>query len=157
NAGRAHFNGGAANQANYTLDGFNISDPVTGRLETRVNIETIQAMSVDSSRYSAENGRGSAGVLDLQTKMGDDRLRFNGTNFIPGLSSYGGLHFNKWTPRLEFSGPLAKGRAWFHNGFDAFYSDDTVRGLPGGQNRTHGLTTSDLSRFQVNLSPANIL
>src|ERR1035441_10423470 len=30
-AGRVHFNGGDTNQANYTLDGFNISDPVTGR------------------------------------------------------------------------------------------------------------------------------
>ena len=55
------------------------------------------------------------------------------------------------------SGPLAKGRAWFHNGFDGFYNVDYVSGLPRGQNRTQGLTTSDLSRFQVNLTPANIL
>ncbi len=157
NSGRAHFNGAQTNQTNYTLDGFNISDPVTGRLETRVNIETIQSMDVATSRFSAENGRGSAGVLDLKTKMGDDRLRFGGTNFIPGVASDGGWHVNKWTPRLEVSGPLVKGRAWFHNGFDAFYSDDAVHGLPRGQNRSRGLTTSDLSRFQVNLAPGNIL
>ena len=145
NAGRAHFNGGDTSQTNYTLDGFNISDPVTGRLETRVNIDTIQSMDLETSRFSAENGRGSAGVLDLKTKMGDDRWRFGGTNFIPGVSTEGGWHINKWTPRLEFSGPLAKGRAWFHNGFDAFYSDDIVHGLPRGQNRTSGLTGSDLT------------
>ena len=51
NAGRVHFNGGDTNQANYTLDGFNISDPVTGRLETRVNIDTIQSMDLENSRY----------------------------------------------------------------------------------------------------------
>ena len=130
NAGRVHFNGGDTNQANYTLDGFNISDPVTGRLETRVNIDTIQSMDLENSRYAADNGRGSAGVLDLKTKMGDDRLRFGGTNFIPGVTSDSGLYVNKWTPRLEFSGPLVKGRAWFHNGFDAFYSVDSVHGLP---------------------------
>ena len=157
NAGRAHFNGGDTNQTNYKLNGFNISDPVTGRLETRVNIETIQSMDVETSRFSAENGRSSAGVLDLETKMGDDRLRFGGTNFIPGISTDGGMHINKWTPRLEFSGPLAKDRAWFHNGLDAFYSNDVVHGLPHGQNRTSGLTASDLSRFQVNLTPTNIL
>ena len=87
NAGRVHFNGGDTNQANYTLDGFNISDPVTGRLETRVNIESIQSMDLENSRYAADNGRGSTGVLDLKTKMGDDRWRFGGTNFIPGVSS----------------------------------------------------------------------
>ena len=93
-------------------------------------------MEVATSRFSAENGRGSAGVLDLKTKMGDDRLRFGGTNFIPGISTDGGWHVNKWTPRLEVSGPIAKGRAWFHNGFDAFYSNDIVDGLPQGENRT---------------------
>lgn len=157
NAGRYHFNGADVNQTNYTMNGFNISNPVTGQLDTRVNIDSIQAMGVENSRFSAENGRGSAGVLDLQTKMGDDRLRFGGTNFIPGIASDGGWHVNKWTPRLEVSGPIAKGRAWFHNGADLFYSDDTVNGLPNGQNRTHGTTISDLSRFQVNITPTNSL
>lgn len=155
--GRIHFNGGDTNQASYSLDGFNIADPVTGRLEARLNIDAIQTMELESSRFSAENGRGSAGALDLKTKMGDDRWRFSGTNFLPGIATDGGLHVNKWTPRLEFSGPIAKGRAWFHNGFDAFYNDDTVYGLPRGQNRTSGLATSDLSRFQVNLTHANSL
>ena len=157
NTGRYHFNGASPNQTNYTLDGFNMSNPVTGQLDTRVNIDSIQAMTVQNSRFSAENGRGSAGVLELATKMGDDRFRFSGTNFVPGISSYGGWHVNKWTPRLEVSGPLAKGRAWFHNGADIFYSNDTIPGLPSGQNRTHGTTISDLTRVQVNLTSSNIL
>jgi len=157
NSGRNHVNGGDTNQTNYTMDGYNISDPVTGRLETRVNIDSISSMELATSRFSAENGRGSAGALDLETKMGDDRFRFVGTNFIPSLSTEQGLFFNKWTPRLELSGPLAKGRAWFYNGFDAFYSDDVISGLPRGGNRTRGLTTSDMPRFQVNLRPTNIL
>jgi hypothetical protein len=157
NAGRAHVNGAQQNQTNYTLDGFNISDPVNGRLEARVNIESLQAMEMQSTRYSAENGRGSAGVLDLKTKMGDDRFRFVGTNFVPGVSMQDGFHINKWTPRIAVSGPFVKGRAWFHNGFDAFYDADTINGLPRGENRTQGITTSNLSRFQVNLTPGNIL
>lgn len=156
-AGRAHVNGAAAEQTNYSLDGFNISDPVTGRFESRINIETVQALELETSRFSPDKGRASAGSLDIKTKMGDDRWRFGGTNFIPGISIEGGLHVNKWTPRLEVSGPLARGRAWFHNGFDAFYNVDIVSGLPQGQDRVTGLTASNLSRFQVNLTPANIL
>ncbi len=157
NQGRAHFNGGRSSQTNYTIDGFNISNPVTGQLDARLNIDTIQSMDVQTSRFSAENGRGSTGVLDLKTKMGDDRWRFGGTNFIPGVSTAGGWHLNKWTPRLELSGPIDKGRAWFHNGFDAFYSDDYVPGLPAGQDRTRSITGSDLTRFQINLTPGNTL
>jgi hypothetical protein len=157
NSGRPHFNGGSTSQTNYTLDGFNISDPVTGELNTRVNDETIQSMDLQSSRFSAENGRGSSGVLELKTKMGDDRWRFDGTNFIPGVSTESGLHVDKWTPRLELSGPLVKSRVWFHEGFDGFYYVDVVHDLPPGQNRTHGVTTDNLTRFQANLTPSNIL
>ncbi|HTP35817.1 MAG TPA: carboxypeptidase regulatory-like domain-containing protein [Candidatus Acidoferrales bacterium] len=157
NAGRVHFNGGDTNQANYTLDGFNMSDPVTGRLETRLNIDSIQTMDLENSRYSADNGRGSTGVLDVKTKRGDDRFRFGATNFIPGLTSDHGVYVNKFTPRFEFSGPIVKGRAWFYNGLDAFYSKDTIDGLPNGQNRTNSLTLSDLTRAQVNVTPGNTL
>jgi hypothetical protein len=155
--GGIHVNGGDSNQTSYTLDGFNISNPVTGTLQARVNIETIQSVNLETSRFSADNGRGSAGALDLQTKMGDDHWRFQGTNFIPGVTTADGFHVDKWTPRLELSGPLAKGRAWFHNGFDAFYSNDVVHGLPTGQNRTSGITASDLARFQLNPTSSNII
>jgi len=157
NNGGIHVNGGGSNQTSYTLDGFNISNPVTGALDARVNIETIQSVNLEASRFSADTGRGSAGALDLQTKMGDDHWRFMGTNFLPGVSTADGLHLDKWTPRLEVSGPIAKGRAWFHNGFDAFYSNDVVHGLPPGQNRTSGITASDLARIQVNPTSSNIL
>ena len=156
-AGRAHVNGGASEQTNYSLDGFNISDPVTGRFEARLNIDSVQSLDLQTSRFGADKGRASAGTLDVRTKMGDDRWRFGGTNFIPGISTDQGLHVNKWTPRLEVSGPLARSRAWFHNGFDAFYDVDTIHGLPPDGNRARSLTTSNLSRFQVNLTPANIL
>jgi hypothetical protein len=157
NTGRLHMNGGGSEQTNYSFDGFHISDPVTGRLEARLNIDSVRSLDAESSRISAERGRGSAGAVDVKTKMGDDRFRFGGTNFIPGLSTDQGLHVNKWTPRLEASGPIARSRAWFYNGFDAFYDLDTVNSLPRGENRSRGLTASNLTRVQVNLTPANIL
>jgi len=155
--GRLHFNGGASDQTNFMLDGFNISDPVTGRFEARLNIESVRAVDLESARYSADKDRGSAGSVDIKTNMGDDRWRFGATNFVPGFSSEDGFHINKWTPRLNLSGPLVKGRAWFYNGFDSFYDVDTISRLPRGQNRSHALTSSDITRLQVNLTPANIL
>lgn len=155
-SGGLHLNGAASSQTAYSLDGFNIANPVTGLLDARVNVDSIQFMNVESSRMSAENGRGSAGALELESKTGDDRLRFNGTNFIPGFSTMGGWHMDHWTPRLEISGPIKKGRAWFHNGADLYYNNDTIHGLPHGENRTRGTTISDLARFQVNLTPSNV-
>lgn len=157
NSGSLHFNGGETSQTSFTLDGFNIANPVDGQLDARMNIDSIQSMTVESSRFAAENGRGSAGVMDLKSKMGDDHWRAGATNFIPGVATDGGWHVNKWTPRLETSGPIVKGRAWFHNGLDAFYSNDAIPGLPRSQDRTRAFSATDLSRFQVNLTPGNIL
>lgn len=155
--GRIHINGGDTQQTDFLLDGFHISDPATGRLEARLNIETVRELDLDSSRYSAEKGNGSAGSLDIKTKMGDDRWRFGATNFIPSISSTDGWHIDHFTPRLETSGPIVPGRAWFHTGLDFYYNVNLISGLPRGQNRTSGTTFNDLSRFQVNLTPANIL
>ncbi|MGH9659806.1 MAG: carboxypeptidase regulatory-like domain-containing protein, partial [Bryobacteraceae bacterium] len=156
-SGRLHFNGGSSDQTYFSLDGFNVSDPVTGRFDARLNIESVRSIDYDAGRYSADKGRGSAGAVDLKTSMGDDRWRFGSTNFIPGVSTRDGLHLNKWTPRLKVSGPIARGRAWFHNGFDAFYDVDTIDGLPRGENRSRALTLSNLTRAQFNLTPANIV
>ncbi len=157
NSGQLHFNGGSSSQANYQLDGFNIADPVSGTLEARLNIDSVRALDLESSRFAVDKARGSAGTLDIKTAMGDDRLRFSGTNFIPGISTEKGLHMNKWSPRVEVSGPVRKSRAWFYNGFDIYYDKDLVYGLPHGEDSSRSITGSNLSRFQVNLTPANIL
>jgi len=92
--------------------------------------------------------------------MGDEPLALSASLriFIPrNFPSDGGFHVNKWTRglgvlRAAGQAPLVSQRV-----FDAFYSVDTIRGLPSGQNRTSGFTASDLSRFQVNLTHANTL
>jgi hypothetical protein len=156
-AGQIHFNGGTTNETNYRLNGFDVSDPATGNLNTRLNVDTVQTLEWDSSRFSPDKGKGSAGTLDIKTEMGDDHFRFNGTNFIPGFGFQSGAYLNHWSPRLLFSGPIRKHRAWFHNAFDTYYTADTISGLPAGQNRTHSFTGSDLMRVQWNISDAQIL
>jgi hypothetical protein len=156
-SGRPHFNGGSSDQTNFALDGFNISDPATGLLEARLNIEAVRTLDLETSRFSADKGRGSAGALDIRTGMGDDRFRFGATNFVPSFSTARGLVLSRWSPRITVSGPLIRGRAWFHNGFDTFYDVDTILELPRGQDRKRSLTSSNLSRLQVNLTPSNIL
>jgi hypothetical protein len=152
-----HFNGGSADQATYLLDGFNISNPITGTLEARMSIDAVRAMELETSRFPAGKGRGSTASLDLKSGMGDDHLSFSGTNFFPGVTNQRGFYVNKWTPRVTFSGPIAPGRAWFYNGFDGFYGLDTIRELPPGRDRTRGLMGNNLTRFQVNVTPKQIL
>ena len=151
NAGQVHFNGGSVNETSYRLDGFDVSNPASGGLTARLSVDTVQAVDWSSDRMPAED-KGSAGTIDIRTEMGDDRWRFGATNPIPSIDTAGGLHINHWSPRLMTSGPIRKGKLWFHTALDPYYTANTVASLPKGQNRTDSFTGSDLSRFQWNVS-----
>ena len=157
NGGEVHFNGGGASETNYRLNGFDVSDPTDGTLTTRLNVDTIQTIEWEASRFSPEKGKGSAGTLDIRTETGDDHLRFGGTNFIPGIGFENGAYISHWSPRLRVSGPIKKGRAWFSNAFDTYYATTTVSQLPAGQNRASSLSATNLTRFQWNIRDWQIL
>jgi hypothetical protein len=155
--GGLHFDGGRENQTNYLLDGFNISDPLTGTLGATVSVEAVSSLDYLSGRYSPEYGQGSAGTLQIKTQTGDDQFRYSATNFIPGVSTAEGLHLGDWTPRLNFSGPIIKGRAWFADNLDGDYNITVIPGLPRNESTTSSLQASNMLHTQVNLTPANIL
>jgi hypothetical protein len=157
NSGNVHINGAASNQINSQFDGFSTSHPATGLLELRVSPDALRSIDVKSSRYSAEYGKGSAGILNLTTGMGDDRYRFAITDFIPSPQIRNGINLNDWTPRATFSGPLRKQKAWFFNALDGEYNLNIIDELPEGVDRGRTWRLNNLTKAQLNLSQTNIL
>jgi hypothetical protein len=155
--GGIHVGGGAEEQLVYTLDGFNLSDPLTGKFESRLSVEAVRSLEVSAGRFPAEFGKGSAGTLALKTRSGDDKMRYSATNFVPGIEMRKGLLLKNWLPRFNLSGPLRRGRAWFSDSFDTQYTKQIVEELPKGQDRTTSLRFSNLLSGQINLTPSNIL
>ncbi len=157
NLGRLHINGGATDQITFLLDGFNITSPVAGGLENNFSVDSVRAADVRSSRYSAEYGKASSGVVAVTTHSGDDRFRYKVTDFIPSFDNQGGVYLKDWAPRATVSGPLVKNRVWFLNSFDAKYDLDVLSGLPKGGDRTSAWRWSDLVRLQAQLGPSHLL
>lgn len=155
--GGLHINGGEEEQTLYTLDGFNLGDPLTGRFESTLSPEAVRSLELSGGRYSAEFGKGSAGVLALRTEPGGDKFRYSATNFVPGIAHRKRWLINTWTPRFNFSGPWKKGRAWFSDSLAGKYTQTVVEDLPAGQDRVPSWRLSNLWRNQINLSPSNIL
>jgi len=155
--GDLHFDGGAERQTEYMLDGFNISDPLTGAFRTHLSVEAVRSLDSPSGRYSPEIGKGSSGALAIHTESGDDTWRYSGTNFIPGIDTGHGTRVGAYTPRVNFSGPLIKGRVWFSDSVDANYNQLYVPGLPSGQNTRYSYGASNLIHLQANLKPGNVL
>jgi len=155
--GTLHINGAAEEQSMFTLNGFNISDPLTGRFDSRFSVESVQSVDIASGNLPAEFGKGSAGTVAIRTLSGGDRFRANATNFLPGIENRKGLIIGDWTPRVSVTGPVRRGRAWFANSTDAIYTNTVIRELPKGQDRIASWRFSNLLSTQVNVTSSNIL
>ncbi len=138
-----------------TLDGFDIRSPVNGELSMRVSADAVRSIDQESTRYPVEYGRSTGGVVAFYTGMGDNKLRFNATNFIPSYKDVNGIHFDKFVPRFTFSGPLRRNRAWFSDGMDVNYASNYILGLPAGQDNDPLIRGSNLIKAQAKATPAN--
>jgi hypothetical protein len=156
-SGTLHVNGSSENQVNYLLNGFNITNPITGQFSTLLAVEGIRSVDLTSGRTSPEFGKGSAGVLAVNTENGTDKFHYTATNFIPGIDIKQGLRLGNWYPRFGVSGPIVRGRAWFSDTWDSEYTQSLITGLPSGQNTRSGWAGSNLLHSQVNLAPSNIV
>jgi hypothetical protein len=154
--GQIHVDGSSTSQILDELDSFDITDPATGGFNERIAPEALRSINLEDSRYPVRYGRASGGILALESSMGDDHYRFAGVNFLPTLDDQDGIHISSWTPRVTFSGPLRKDKAWFMDGFDGEYDLFIVNGLPRGGNEDSLLRFSNIARAQVNLTPSNI-
>ena len=152
-----HLGGSATYQVFDQLDDFNIRHPVSGQLQMRMSPDALRAIEAQSSRSSAQYGKGSGGNLSLTTGMGDDRYRFSATNFIPSIQNRKGLNFSEWTPRATFSGPLLKKKAWFFEAVGGGYTLKIVPELPEGADRASSWRVDNLLKAQLNQNERNIL
>ena len=156
-SGQPHVAGAQTYQTQTLLDGFNVTQPANGLLLVRVSTDAFRSIQVEPSREPAEAGKGSAGLLLLNTGIGDDRFRFWATNFIPSFQDKHGWRFDQFLPLLTFSGPIVKRRIWFYNAFDGEYDNTIYTALPVGHDNDHVLRVGNLTKLQTNVTNRNIL
>jgi hypothetical protein len=155
--GQPHVAGAEGYQTLLLLDGFNVTQPTNGQLVVQTNIDSFRSIAVTPSREPAEFGKGSGGVLALNTRMGDDHLHFLATDFIPGPQDIKGISLGTWTPIYTMSGPIRKGKVWFIDTLDGEFDNNVVKQLPAGSDRDHVWRVDNLAKLQSNLTTRNIL
>src|SRR5438477_8428701 len=154
-SGQPHIAGSETYQTLALLDGFNVTQPANGQLLARISTEAFRSVEVETTRIPAEYGKGSAGMLALNTGIGDDHYRFIATNFTPSLQTKKGLAFDSIDPRITFSGPVLKRKTWFFDAIDGEYNNRLVvsRLLPSGAETDTGCRVGNLAKVRANLRP----
>jgi hypothetical protein len=156
-AGQPHVLGAETYQTLTLFDGFNVTQPANGMLLLRVSTDAIRSINVQSSRISAEQGKGSGGVLSINTGIGDDHYFFAATNFLPSFQFKGGFGFDQIIPRVTVSGPLKKGKVWFFEGLEGEYDNRIVPEITTGPDSDKFWRVGNLLKLQANVAPGNIL
>jgi len=156
-SGQIHVNGSETWATLDTLDQFDVRSPVSGNLAMRVSADAVRSIEQESTRYPVEFGRSTGGVIALYTGMENNKFRFNTTDFLPSFQQINGIRFDKFVPRVTLSGPIVRDKAWFFDGLEAEYDNIYIRELPAGADTNQLIRGSNLSKFQMNLTPANIL
>ena len=155
--GQIHIAGASTQEIQDYLDGFEVSQPATGALSMRLNPDSLRKIEVRNSRYSAQFGKGSGGLVDLQLQDGDNHFRVNATDFVPTLQHIKGIGINNWTPRGYFSGPLVRDKIWFDLSHEGETDYNVVKELPDGADTNRIWRIDDLARLRMNLTPGNVL
>jgi len=167
-AGRLHIAGDPANLHNNLLGPFSISDPISFLLEANISPEAIDSIDMFSGRFSVARGKGFATLIfnpkiDIKDWKSErkvkkfKRLKFNATNFFPGVNFSKGLNIDNWRPRITVSGTIKKDRIWFSNGLLLAYKKRIFYELPKDQDKTRVWNINNLFSFQTNLNDRNIL
>jgi hypothetical protein len=155
--GQAHVAGAETYQTLLLLDGFNVTQPTNGALVVQTSVDSFRSIAVTPSREPAEFGKGSGGVMALNTRMGNDHFRFLATDFIPAPQDVKGISLANWTPVYTMSGPIRKGRMWFFDALDGEYDNYITKQLPSGADADKVWRMDNLLKLQSNLTTRNIV
>ncbi len=155
--GQAHVAGAETYQTLLLLDGFNVTQPTSGALVVQTSVDSFRSIAVTPSREPAEFGKGSGGVMALNTRMGNDHFRFLATDFLPAPQDIKGISLASWTPIYTMSGPIRKGKMWFFEALDGEYDNYITKQLPSGADADKVWRMDNLLKLQSNLTTRNIV
>jgi len=156
-SGQVHVAGGETYMTLDTLDGFDIRNPVFGTLDLRLNTDAVRSIDTETTRYPVQYGRATGGIVAFTSGTGDNKLRYDATNFIPSFRNLNGIRFDTFEPRFTLSGPLVRNKLWFFEAIDAQYSQIYIPELPTNANINNLIRGSNLLKLQKSLGQRNSL
>ena len=157
NQAMLHIAGARATQSQYLMDGFEVGDPVSGALTIPIIVDALRTAEVQTGRFGAELAHPGASILKFETPEGDDRWRFNATDFIPGINTQQGVRLGNYYPRITFSGPLVAGKLWFLQSFSVDHTLSVERDIKSGNNTSEQWSGDSFSRLLWHVAPNDSL
>jgi outer membrane receptor protein involved in Fe transport len=134
--GGIRIKGGRTNQTNTLVNTASVADPFTGQPALRLPVVAIQSVRVLSNPFSAEYGKFSSGVVEVNTRGGTDEWKWLFEDPIPRFRwiDYQTHGVESASPHVTFAGPLKKGKLYLFQSLAYGYDTVRVPSLPNPNN-----------------------
>ncbi len=153
--GEDHLKGARAGQSAYTVNGADVTDPVTGRLAFDIPIEAAASVQVEENPYSAEFGRLTGGATNLETKGGDNKFKVAAARVFPTFRYILTGPIDSFRPRVTLSGPIIRDRMFFLQSFEYRFSRLRVPSLSASRNDSTSEAFNSFSQIDLTLNKKN--
>ncbi|MBA3713988.1 MAG: TonB-dependent receptor [Pyrinomonadaceae bacterium] len=153
--GLDHIKGTRAGQSAYTINGADITDPLTGNLAFDIPLEAVASVQIEENPYSAESGRLTGGATILETRGGGDNFKFTAARFFPTFRNVISGPVDSFRPRLTFSGPLVHDRLYFLQSFEYRFSRLRVPSLEASRDDSTSEAFNSFTQFDLTVNNKN--
>ncbi|MDQ2938383.1 MAG: TonB-dependent receptor, partial [Acidobacteriota bacterium] len=150
-----HQKGARAGQSAYTVNGVDITDPVTGNLAFDIPLEAAANVRIEENPYSAVFGRLTGGATDLETKGGTNNFKFTAARIFPTFHNTFSGGIDSFRPRVTFSGPVARNRLFFLQSLEYRYTRTRVPSLAAPGDHSTSETFNSFTQFDFNINKTN--
>ena len=152
--GQIRIKGGRANQTSTLVNTATVSDPFTGQAALRLPVVAVQSVRVLSNPFSAEYGRFSSGVVEVNTRGGTDEWKWLFEDPIPRFRWIDGhTHgVESASPHFTFAGPLKRGKLYLFQSLAYGYDTVRVPSLPDPNNVRVAESANTYTQIDWNLT-----
>ncbi len=155
--GRDHIKGTRASENAYTVNGADVTDPVSGNLAFDIPLEAAASVHVEENPYSAEFGKATGGASNLETKSGRDKFKFGATRVFPVFHNIIGGKVDSFRPRVTFEGPLIRKRLNFLQSFEYRFSRIYVPSLSAPRDTSTSEAFNSFTQLDLKVNSTNRL
>lgn len=150
-----HQKGARAGQSAYTINGVDITDPVTGNLAFDIPLEAAANVRTEENPYSAVFGRLTGGATDLETKGGSNKFKVTAARVFPTFRNTFSGPIDSFRPRITFSGPVARDRLFFMQSLEYRFTRTRVPSLEAPGDETTSESFSSFTQLDLNINKTN--
>jgi hypothetical protein len=154
--GLINMKGARTSQNGSLVNSADVTDPATGTTAINIPVDVVSSIQVLSTPYDPAYGKFTGAVSNVETRPGDfNKFRVSVQNLLPRFRRIDGsiMGIAAFSPRITFSGPIAKDRVAFTQSFEYRYERDPVDSLPILQSWTRSENFNSYTQIDFNITP----